>query len=299
MQLTMGLDPFEQKWLNDGNYLTHVLYGKLRVFSFFSDAGQFGAAQGQAAVVGLIVASGVKGWQKKSFFLLMGFAGLYGLMISGTRGAVAIPFVGAFTYVLLRKNIPLIIIISTLTMAGYFFLTKTHIGSQYSFIYRIRTAFDPEDASYQVRLGTWDKYKHYLKDKPFGAGVGTTGRIGQHFTPKSYLSTLSTDSFIAQIWVEQGIIGLILYLGILLYVLFKSFIIIFFRIKSKELHIILIALVAGLFGVIVASYGNSVIGQFPISILSYLSIVFLFNGEILDKEIIDNEKKKLGAISNE
>ncbi|MBL0073191.1 MAG: hypothetical protein IPP34_15850 [Bacteroidetes bacterium] len=42
-QLFYGLDEGEKAWLNvPGNLTTHLLFGKLRVFSFYSDAGQFG-----------------------------------------------------------------------------------------------------------------------------------------------------------------------------------------------------------------------------------------------------------------
>ena len=51
----LGVDRFEQAWLNDGAAQTHVLFGSLRVFSFLSDAGQFGANQAYSAVVALII----------------------------------------------------------------------------------------------------------------------------------------------------------------------------------------------------------------------------------------------------
>jgi hypothetical protein len=50
MQMTMGVDFAEQEWLNEGSYKTHILW-KTKVFSFFSDAGQFGANQGYTGVV--------------------------------------------------------------------------------------------------------------------------------------------------------------------------------------------------------------------------------------------------------
>jgi hypothetical protein len=50
MQMTMGVDFAEQEWLNEGSYKTHILFGKLRVFSFFSDAGQFELIKGILAL---------------------------------------------------------------------------------------------------------------------------------------------------------------------------------------------------------------------------------------------------------
>ena len=68
MQLYLGVDSAEQAWLNAGGAETHILFGKLRVFSFFSDAGQFGANQGFSGVVAIIYSMTKKGFPK-IFFL--------------------------------------------------------------------------------------------------------------------------------------------------------------------------------------------------------------------------------------
>src|SRR5665648_1298568 len=78
--------------------VTHMLFGKLRVFSFYTDAGQFGAAQGQAAVVFGILALNVKNLKLKLFYTLVALAGIYGMMVSGTRGAIAVPIMGFALY---------------------------------------------------------------------------------------------------------------------------------------------------------------------------------------------------------
>jgi hypothetical protein len=48
--MTFGVDTAEQEWLNEGSYKTHILFGKLRVFSFIAFA-QFGAATRSTGVV--------------------------------------------------------------------------------------------------------------------------------------------------------------------------------------------------------------------------------------------------------
>ena len=60
------LDKFEQAWLDAGAAQTHILFGKLRIFSFLSDAGQFGANQAYSAVVALILLFEEKIWRKKT-----------------------------------------------------------------------------------------------------------------------------------------------------------------------------------------------------------------------------------------
>ena len=41
----------------------------------------------------------------KIFFLTVGILGLYGMMISGTRGSIAVPFAGFMTFFVLKKNV--------------------------------------------------------------------------------------------------------------------------------------------------------------------------------------------------
>jgi hypothetical protein len=41
----------------------------------------------------------------KIFFLIVGVLGIYGMMISGTRGSIAVPLAGFMTFFVLRKNV--------------------------------------------------------------------------------------------------------------------------------------------------------------------------------------------------
>jgi hypothetical protein len=84
MQMTMGVDFAEQEWLNE-EVTKHIFSGKLRVFSFFSDAGQFGANQGYTGVVFFNLCN-VKVKYYLSSFHLCRSLGIYGMVISGTRG---------------------------------------------------------------------------------------------------------------------------------------------------------------------------------------------------------------------
>lgn len=78
--------------------------GRLRIFSFMSDAGQFGANQAYTAVVAGIVGFHTKGIKKKIFFYLVAVCGIIGLFLSGTRGAMAIPLAGLFLYFVEKKQ---------------------------------------------------------------------------------------------------------------------------------------------------------------------------------------------------
>lgn len=284
-QLYIGPDSAEQFWLDTVGAVTHILFGELRVFSFFSDAGQFGAAQGAAGVVGLLTAFSIKGLHNKIFFIIMGISGLWGMMISGTRGAMIVPMIGGITFILLRKNFRALIIGGVILSLIYAFFAYTYIGEGNAQVRRMRTAFRPtEDESYMVRLENRRILSGYLASKPFGGGIGSAGDWGKRFSPNGFLSQVATDSWYVQIWAEQGIIGLIIHLFVLSYILIKGSYIIMFRLKEPELRSIVGALMAGFTGIMGASYGNGVLGQMPTGILIYVSWSLIFMSQQLDRE---------------
>ncbi|MBU2465584.1 MAG: O-antigen ligase family protein, partial [Bacteroidetes bacterium] len=284
-QLYLGPDAAEQFWLDTIGGVTHILFGELRVFSFFSDAGQFGAAQGAAGAVGLLVAMNIKGIHNKVFFVTMGIMGLWGMMISGTRGAMIVPMVAGLTYILHRKNFRVIVIGGLFLALVYAFFAYTYIGQGNSQIRRMRTAFRPEqDESYLVRLENKKILSGYLASRPFGGGIGSAGDWGKRFSPQGFLAQIATDSWYVQIWAEQGIVGLILHLFILTYILIKGSYIIMFKLKEQELRGIISALMAGFTGIMGASYGNGVLGQMPTGILIYISWGFIFMSQQLERE---------------
>ncbi len=295
-QKYIGVDPFEQRWLDSGGAAQHLLFGELRIFSFFSDAGQFGAAQGQTGVVFGILALGEKSPRRKIFYILVSLLGLYGMMISGTRGAISVPVAGILLYIILRKNVRIMAAGILALIAIFVFFKFTYIGEGNSTIRRMRTAFDSNDASLQTRLDNQKRLKAYLATRPMGGGLGAVGGLGQKYNPGSFLSTIPSDSWYVQIWMENGIIGLILHLTLLFFVLGRVSYMIMFRIKNEEVRIPVTAMAAGMFGIMAASYGNPVLGQMPTGIMLYTSMVFMYMAPRHDQEVtLANAQKSLAA----
>lgn len=287
MQLYIGPDFAEQRWLDAGGAVTHVIFGELRVFSFLSDAGQFGTQQGSALVVGTILALHTRGFWNKIIFGIMAVTGFYGMLISGTRGAMVVPGVGFILYLIYTRNIKALLIGVILFSGTYVFLRYTYIGQGVQQIRRMRTAFRPEEtASLEVRLQTRDLLRDYLSDKPFGGGLGMAGNPGKRFAPHGFLANIATDSYYIHIWAEQGIIGLMLFLFISFYILFKGSFYVLWRLETEEIKYITGALVANMAGVMGASYGNGVFGQHPTGILLYMSMAFIFMAPWLDDEML-------------
>ena len=283
-QFLLGPDRWEKDWLNAGGSVTHFIMGRLRIFSFMSDAGQFGANQAYTAVVAGIVGFHTKGIKKKIFFYLVAVCGIIGLFLSGTRGAMAIPLAGLFLYFVLRKNKTVLFLGIALLLVVFVFFKYTTIGQSNYEIRRMRTAFDLSDPSLQVRIQNQKILKTYLATRPFGGGIGHAGVKAQRFLPNAFLSKVATDSWYVLIWAEQGIVGLCLHLFILIYILIKSAYWILFRIRDPDLKNTMIALTSGYFGILVASYGNAVLGTLPTAILMYASMAILMNAKTLEQE---------------
>ena len=289
MQMTFGVDYAEQAWLDAGSYKTHILFGKLRVFSFYSDAGQFGANQGYTGVVFLIYAMSQSKLVPKLLFIFVGLLGIYGMVISGTRGALSVPIVGFMTYFVLSKNIKVLSVGITFLIIVFIFFKFTTIGQGNAQIRRMRTAFDPNDASLQVRLNNQKILKNYLASRPFGGGIGHGGTKAQKYLPNAFLSNVATDSWYVLIWVEQGIVGLLLHLAILFYVMAKASLIVMFKIRDPILKYKISALIAGMAGIMVASYGNAVLGQMPTALLIYATMAIVLNTDVFNRPEEENQ----------
>jgi O-antigen ligase len=284
-QLHIGLDAADLKFLfEDGAAKTHLIFGKLRVFSFYSDAGQFGASQAQLGLIAVILAFGPFKFWKKVLLLLAGGILLYGMLISGTRGALFALIVGIFIYLFLCKNIKVLLLGLAVAFSGLFLLKFTYIGNTNYHIYRLRTAVNPEnDASMNVRLYNQQRLRNYMEELPFGGGVGVMGYNGFKYNSDKYLASIPPDSYWVKIWGMFGIVGFSIWFGMMMYILGKCCGLVW-NIQDKALQVKLIALTAGAGGVFMCSYGNEVMNMLPSSVILYASWVFVYLGPKLDRE---------------
>ncbi|WP_114750866.1 O-antigen ligase family protein [Pleomorphovibrio marinus] len=283
-QYYVGLDAAENRWLDQGSRSTHILFGNLRVFSFFSDAGQFGAGIAHMGIIVTILALGP--FSKRLRMAFGGMAVLFFVMmaLSGTRGALVVPVGGMLAYLFASKNFKIMLL--GLVALGIFvaFLKFSTIGNDVYQVRRLRSALDPQDASLNVRKVNQQKFAIYLANRPFGGGIGTSGYWGQRFSPGTFLAETPNDSWFVKIWAEMGVVGLILHLGILAYIglmaLFKIW-----KVKNPKLKQKLLALFAGYVGILLSSYGNPILGQMPTGIIIYMSMAYFYLAPHLDHEL--------------
>jgi hypothetical protein len=292
-QKFVGVDPFEQAWLDAGAAVQHVLFGHLRIFSFFSDAGQFGAMQGHVAVTaGVMMLSAGLSWKRRSFYALATVCGLVGLFISGTRGAMAVPFLGGITYLVLSKNWR-VLLLGVVALAGaYGFLRYTTIASNVYEINRMRAAIvrGADTPSMEVRLENQRRLAAYMDARPvvavFGGGIGSVGSWGRRFSPGTFLAEFPPDSWYVRIWAEMGGVGLALHLGLLVFLMGYAAVLLW-RVHDPPLRSTLVGLHSGIMGILLASYGNQVLGQMPTALIVYISLAYLFLGPTFDSDAAD------------
>jgi hypothetical protein len=286
-QKYIGLDRFEQYWIDTIGYNTHVLMGKLRTFAFYSDAGQFGASAAQAGLLSMVLALTLP--EKRVKYWTISLICLYGMLLSGTRGALFVPLSGFMMFLMISKNIKMLSLGGIAFVLIFIGLKYTNIGQSNELIRRMRTALDPNDASLQVRLENQRVLSAYMVNRPFGGGIGSAGGWGKRFTPGTYLADTELDSWYVKIWAEGGIVGLLLFILMVLTILFVGMYNISF-IHDKTTQAYLLALCSTYFGVLIASYGNQIFGQSPTCFVMYIAMLYLTLGKQLNPV---NESKEI------
>jgi hypothetical protein len=284
-QFIFGVDDAEYRWLYvEGYAFTHMLAGVLRVFSFYSDAGQFGSSQAMFALMCGIISLAPMSRKMKIFFIIAALLNFIGFAISGTRGAVGVPAMGVLVYLFLSKNFKILVVGLVAAGSVFFFLKYTTALQHVEQVRRMRTAFDPNDASFQVRLKNQRTFGRHLASRPFGGGIGAAGYWGYRYAPYSLLGNTATDSYYVKIWAETGIIGICLHLFMFGYFVGKGGFVVL-NIRDSALRFKTAAIYSSMCGVMFSSYGNQVYSQMPTGMIMGLAIPLIFLAPLYDNQI--------------
>ncbi len=290
-QMIFGVDAAEYHWLYAEEHAKeHVLAGVLRIFSYYSDAGQFGASQAMVFLLTGILLLGPERGPRRILYMVACFSAFIGFAVSGTRGALAVPGAGAIIYLITSKNYRLL----TVGFLGIFIIFYT-LKFTFAFqgveqVRRMRTAMNPNDPSLQLRLANQRKFARYLGSRPFGGGIGTAGFWGARFSPNTFLAQTATDSWYVKIWAETGVIGLCIHFGVLAFTLGKSGAILW-NIRNKVLKQKIAAFYASIAGIMLASYANQVFGALPTGMIMAVMIPLMFLAPEWDDPPPTDEKK--------
>ena len=294
-QIHIGFTPAEGAWLNNVGITTHILNGGtlIRYFSTHNDAANFGICVASTAVAYYIFAITSKIKNHRILFLITGLGCTWAMFQSGTRTAMACLILGVIAYVFLAKSAKIATTVSIIFSFLFIILVFTDIGNSNQQVRRMRSTFDRSDASANVRTINQETMKKYMKDAPWGIGLG----MGINNVPANnkyaLMSTIPPDSEYVFIWLRTGIIGITTFIITMLLMLGGACWIVLFRIKSPSLRGIGAGLCCAFVSQQLGGYGNQVLMQFPNCLIFYggLSIVYVL--PFMEKEWNEYEAKEI------
>lgn len=278
-QKTFGFTDAERLWIETRGRSTHILNAGtlIRYFGTFSDAANMGCGMASAAVIYVILTITTKFRNNRIFFAVTAMFCIYAMMQSGTRTAMACFIAGLASYVILSKSFKIAIPFGIAFAFFIFILAFTNIGNSNQQIRRMRSAFNKDDASKGQREINQEIMRKYLKDAPWGIGIGDRSQNVPPTHKYRVMTTIPPDSEYVFFWIHTGQIGLILLIIVNATILIGASIITMFRLKNPRLRGIAAAITCAFVSQQLGGYGNQVLFQFPNGLMFYgaMSIVFV------------------------
>jgi len=296
-QIHIGFTPLENAWLQYSGRTTHILNGGtlIRYFSTHNDAANYGINAGCTAVLFFVMAITARIKIDRIFFAITGALITWGMFQSGTRTAIFCLILGFMVFLVLSKSVKIMVPSAIVGGILLVLLMFTDIGNGNQQIRRMRSAFDKNDASANVRTINQEAIKKYIKDAPWGIGVGT----GYENVPANNkfrkLSTIPPDSEYVFIWVHTGPIGLTVFLFTTAIMFLGACSVVFFKIKSRSLVGVGAGLCGAFLGVQLGGYGNQVLMQFPNCLIFYGGLAIVFVLPYIEPQWVALEEKRLAA----
>ncbi len=281
-QTTTGYFQWELNYVMSHDIVHLVFnYGRWRAIGSIGSPSQFGMVMAFVAMLSIALITAYKSIGTRLFLIITIFATILAMVYSGTRTAYIIVPLFYFVWVLLSKNKKLYF--SLLFGVGIMLIIATMPTQNYH-IQRIQSMFKgSEDASYQTRALNRKMIAPWIFSHPIGGGLGSTGVWGQRFSPGTFLANFPPDSGLVRVAVELGWIGLFFFLNIYYHVLVKgSFL--FWKMKQQKYKAIAGGMIAGISPLLVAEWGQEVVGVFPLSLLFWMFIAILFRAIYFDQQ---------------
>ena len=294
-QMNLGFTTAENIWMETRGRTTHILNAGtlIRYFSTFSDAANYGCHAAGAAVAFIIIGVSSRFKRDKLFFLLIAAAVIWGMFQSGTRTATFTLGAGLLVYIFLSKSTKIAIPFSIVFGLFAFILVFTTIGNGNQQIRRMRSAFNKDDASANVRDINKDAIRKYIKDAPWGIGMGMSGANIPANNKYNKLSTIPPDSEYVFIWVHTGPIGITVFLFCMAIMWIGACRIVLFKLKNRSL----IGIGGGLCGAFVAiqlgAYANQVLYQYPNGLTFFGGLTIVYVLPYIEPEWIRYEETRL------
>ena len=294
-QQNIGMTLAEERFLYGAGRRTHLIQGGslIRYFSTFSDAANYGCNAAASAVAFLIFGITTKIKKERWFFIIIAILVIKSMFASGTRTAIFCMIGGFAVYLVLSKSFKITIPAAIIGSFFIFILAFTTIGQSNQQIRRMRSAFDRSDASVNARDINQETMKKYMKDAPWGIGIGMFGTNVPANNKYNLMSTIPADSEYVFIWLRTGIIGITLFIITMLMMLGAACYIVLFRLKSPSLIGIGGGLCSAFVAIQLGGYANQVLLQFPNCLIFYGGLTIVYLLPYLEPEWIEYEQKQL------
>ena len=302
-QKNIGWTQAEYHWLYiQGHARQHMVNGIVRYFGTFTDAANFGIHMAAAAAAFFIIAITNKIKKYKIIFVVVALLCTWAMFMSGTRTAIFCMIAGFMVFIVLSRSIKIIIPVSVFFGLFIGMLMFTNIGNGNNQIRRMRSAFNPNDASANVRDINKEAISKYMKDAPWGIGIGIFEKDIPAWNKFRKVSLIPPDSEYVFIWVRTGKIGVTWFIICNLIMLLGACCIVFFRIKNRSLMGIGAAWCSAFVALHLGGYANQILMQFPNIVVFYggLTMVYIMPKIEKDFEVYEEnefakqeEKKRL------
>ncbi|MET6997412.1 O-antigen ligase family protein [Chitinophaga defluvii] len=279
-----GLLGFEDRWVNRDpiRYKLYFQAGSMRKFSFLSDPTAYGMLMADAVIFALVLSMGSVTRKQRMLLLGISIPMALGMAFSGTRTAYAMLPAGVIFYVLMTITSKKTMAFAILSMMVFIVVLfgPFHNGT----ISRIRTTFLlSEDGSFNVRDVNRERIQPYILRHPLGGGLSTSGVVGSQYNPGHTLAGFPPDSGYLKSALETGWVGLFL-TCFTYFVILRTGIRNFYKSQSPEIKGIYAAILAALYGYIVAHYTQVAIGQIPGCFFFYSMLAALVKLITFEKE---------------
>ena len=289
-QQHFGWDSAEKVWLDTFGARTHIIGGSIRYFSYFSDAANFGCNIAGSSMAFFVIALTTRLKRDKLLFLIAGVLSLYGVFASGTRTALFCFIVAGALYVVLSKSVKIAVPIGILGAVFIFILAFTKIGDNNMQIRRMRTAFNKDDASLNVRDMNKEALAKYMKDAPFGFGISIKKVPANH--KYAIAMGIAPDSTYVHYWQYLGIVGTVTYAIVNILILAGGACIALFRLRNKALIGVAAGLCCAFAAINVGGYANRILTQYPNAILFYGGMAIVYLLPAIEQDYIAYEEKQ-------
>lgn len=297
----LGFAGAEHAWVlaDQERFSLFYNWGRFRRFSFFSDPTVFGILMAYTSLLCFVLMTGRIGAIKR---VLLGVAGsimLLAMVYTGTRTAYAVVPIGVvfFAVITFKRNIMIGVGAVLLMGAAVIISPVSSLGPLDSnALNRIRSAFiGEEDPSYKVRLKNQEYIQPFILSHPIGGGLGSVGVWGKRFSPDSPIAEFPPDSGFVRVAVEQGWLGLILFMAMLM-VLFRYGIRHYLRCEHPRIKLFYVAVLTVLFSLVVANYPQQSFAIFPTIVIFYICMAIVVRLKDFDDVLLKKKQEEESRI---